>query len=271
MHFSRHWLPRRFVLTLAAALVCNLTLQWLVLGADLRGSRYYLLDRSLMFALGAFVTWLVLILLWALLGRLAWALGLLFSLALVTGFASYQKFSVTREPLYPQDLSFADNASFLVQMLRPTTLVTVVVAVSAVLTVAVVGARVLSGPKPTKTRQFRLGWVLTARVLVALMAGATLWWAAQFNDPGNPWRSAYDASGAVWAPFDQTRNYAQNGFVGGFLYNTHIEAMPSPAGYGEKVMKRLVARYERAAAPTIEEDRIKRSAAPTSSSCFPKH
>lgn len=245
--FARRRLPRRVAPTLAAALLCNLALQWLVLGADLRGTRYYLLDRPLMVTLGAFLTWVVLILLWALVGRIAWALGLLFSLALVTGFASYQKFSVTREPLYPQDLSFADNASFLAHMLRPTTVVTVVVAVSAVLTIAVVGGRLVSGPTSAPTPRLRPGWLLIARGLVALTACATLWWATQFNEPGNAWRSAYDASGAVWAPFDQTRNYAQNGFVGGFLYNTHIEAMPRPAGYGEKAIEQMVARYERAA------------------------
>jgi hypothetical protein len=97
-----------------------------------------------------------------------------------------------------------------------------------------------------------------ARVLVRLLTGTlclvSVGYLTNFNTPGNAARNAYEALGAQWKPFSQQRNYLENGFVGGFLYNLDVPGMVAPAGYSEAEMARISARYV-AAADRINEQR----------------
>ena len=55
--------------------------------------------------------------------------------------------------------------------------------------------------------------------------------AGNFNEPGNPWRAAFDSTGLRWRDWDQRVNYQRNGFVSGLLFNMHVNAMAEPKGY----------------------------------------
>ena len=57
--------------------------------------------------------------------------------------------------------------------------------------------------------------------------------AGNFNEPGNPWRAAFDSTGLRWRDWDQRVNYQRNGFVAGLLFNMHVQAMSEPQGYSK--------------------------------------
>lgn len=63
-----------------------------------------------------------------------------------------------------------------------------------------------------------------------------LFYTYQFNNPGNLINAAYSNT-ANWVSYNQNKNYSNNGFVAGFLFNTGSQYMMEPIDYSiEKVI-----------------------------------
>lgn len=193
----------------------------------------------------------VVALVWSLLGRLWWTVA---TVVLVTGViaaANRAKIELRREPLYPSDREFVSDPGFLASMVDPRLIVTVVV-----IGVVLVGTLVLTGrvaarwfppPRVWSTSPRRMGWTLEARLAAFVLSAGLLLHAADFNEPGNLWRAAYESTNEGWRPWSQLKNYHDNGFVGGFLYNMPVGAMERPADYGPEALEEVAGRYERRA------------------------
>jgi phosphoglycerol transferase MdoB-like AlkP superfamily enzyme len=257
--------PRRVV---GAALMATVVLAFAVngvldlwrVGSDLGGFQDdSLADQLPLFLLGTLVVWLFVVLLVAALGRLWVSIGLVTAMTVLLGYANYRKQQLLLEPLYPSDLVFLTNPGFLEDSVGAGVLVVLVVS-----SVALVGGAALVGravsrwfPRPDRRSHPRFAWrLLGARVAGALVAVAAIGYVSQFHDPGNLVKAAYEEYGAHWRPWHQSANYADNGFVGGMLYNLPVPAMQRPAGYGPRTMHSIMRRYSHAA------DRINRTRDP---------
>ncbi len=204
------------------------------------------------------VVWVVLLFLWAVLGRLWWSIGIVLATVVGVGVANVVKMRYREEPVYPSDVDFLQEPAFLTSMVSPALLVVAVLALAGVLAAAVrIGRRMATRyPRPAWRRLPRrqaLG-VLGLRLVVAAVAGLLLLQATQFNQPGNLWRGLYEARGDDWRYWNQKTNYRSHGFLGGFLFNMPVEAMPTPTGYDAAAMSAIADRYERVAAD-INADR----------------
>ena len=188
---------------------------------------------------------------WALVGRLSVAAALVALVTAGLAFADHTKLELRLEPILPSDFVYLSQPGFLAEMVEARYVVLLGV---GALVLAAVGGWVLwflsrRHPRPGPRSDPRR-WVrnLVLRVTVFSLALAYLSHAAEFNQPGNQLRKAYDAHGARWASWSQLLNYERNGFVGGMLYNTSIDAMPAPPGYSVATMRDLVRRYSDIAA-----------------------
>ena len=86
----------------------------------------YALDEGrLIFLISSGVVWAAVVGVIALVGRLWISVGLCTAAAVVVGFASYEKTTLRREPIYPSDLAFAGQAGFLREMVGPAPLLIV--------------------------------------------------------------------------------------------------------------------------------------------------
>lgn len=237
--------------TVAWALFCNLALEVSQVRAD--GPR--LLDHTLgsglpRFLLGSLVVWVLVVLVLSLTGRLWLTVGITGLVAVMVGFANYQKVSARLEPLYPSDLDFLGSIGFLAHMIGFATAALLVLGVALLVCAALwLGRLVARAFPPVRRRELPRHWVglMAARVTVSLLCLATLGYAVHFNTPGNKLRDAYVAGGASWATWQQLRNYQHNGFIGGLLHNMDRPAMQQPADYSEETMRELAARYTRVA------------------------
>lgn len=201
--------------------------------------------------LNILVVWLVVVLVLAVTGRLWLTLGLTGLVVVGLGSANATKLRLRNDPIYPGDTTFLQQPGFLVEMVGRQVLV--LAAVGGI--VVVLGAWILGHqmnrwfPNVTHglTRRGRIGlWSL--RAVTALVCLGLLVSAAQFNQPGNNWRAAYEDTGVRWRPWVQRVNYERNGFVAGLLYTTHVEAMKEPADYSEATLDAIAARYSALAA-----------------------
>ena len=238
--------------TVVLAMLCNVLIEVLQTG----GNFERLLDHTLGSAfretlLGTGVIWVLVLLLWALSGRLSVTTFVLLVSAMVIGYANYLKITLRHEPLYPSDLDFAQSPGFLVKMVHASTLGVMVALIVALGMVVVLGSRLLrrSLPRLSRSMHPRLWWTgVFTRLVAGSLAVTFLFYAASFNATDNRLRAAYEASGAHWAFWFQQLNYYENGFVGGVLYNLDVPAMVEPRGYSRSAMEDIVRRYSDRAA-----------------------
>lgn len=199
------------------------------------------------------VLWVVVLLVVALVGRLWLGLGIVTVLTAVLGMVNMTKMELRNDPVYPADVVFLSQPSFLFDMVSGSRLLTGAAALGLTLVVAWGVGRVAARFFPPVARQVgRRGLIAlrTTRVVVVLLCLGLLNLASDFNEADNPWRAAFDATGLRWTYWDQRVNYQRNGFVPGLLFNTHITAMARPKGYSQERMQEIATRYRDLAART---------------------
>lgn len=243
----RHVLLRGALVTLAAAVFLTLLLEASTLGLF---SIRWLRDQffvGVSFYADTLVVWLLLLFLWAVIGRLWWSIGLLTAFVVMIGMANLTKLQLREEPLYPSDVDFLSEPGFLTTQVSTPTLVLGLLALAGIVVGSVLLGRRIARryPRPTwrTLRRKHAVAVLALRVFVLVIAAGLLFQTTRFNQPGNLWRQLYEAKGEHWRYWNQKTNYRSNGFVGGFLYNMPIDAMARPQGYDEAAMQQLATTY----------------------------
>lgn len=188
---------------------------------------------------------------WALIGRLGWALALVTGFVVLVAGINRNKVELRHEPLFPGDRSFVSTPSFFLSMVDPgavvTLLLSVVLAIVAIVAVRKIAGRRHRGPRIRHANGGLNARVFGLRLAALVLSAGLLLHAVSFNEPRNLWRALYDID-AEWTPWSQLHNYRANGFVGGFLYNMPITAMKEPGGYGRETMSLLSERYAQRAA-----------------------
>ena len=233
--------------TFAVALFCNGLLDLLQSGGDLHRLFTYSLDEArLIFLLSSALVWLALLGVVALTGRLWVTMGGFVAAAALVGMADAKKLELRQEPIYPSDLAFAGQAGFLTDMVGTGPVVMAAAfALLVLLVFALLGRIAARTYRPLRRRTDGRAWrrLAVARALTVAVVLGCFSYVAQFNEPHNKVREAYEAAGSHWAFWFQKVNYARHGFLGGFLYNLNVPAMVEPAGYGPDTMRRLAEKY----------------------------
>lgn len=186
------------------------------------------------FILGCLVLLVFLIFLMSLIG--SWSVGILFFTVVIgiLGFANYQKMYYRVEPIYPDDLKMITELTLMKEMIGtgPFVLCLVIIGVAlGCLCYAFYRSLFLS-------RKQQL-----VRVSLLGLSALGLFYIGQFNQPTNLLRKQFDKT-ALWIPYSQKMNYYNTGFMGGFLYNLHVEAMAKPEGYSEAAIQKIVKKYQ---------------------------
>lgn len=150
------------------------------------------------------------------------------------GIANYQKMALRMEPIYPDDLKMAMEWTMMKDIIGVPLFILVVLLV-CLLTGGILWTVRQSIHLPKAWQQIRL--------VTLLLTSFLLFYAGQFNHPGNMLRKEYDKT-AKWIPYSQKMNYYNTGFMGGFLYNLRVDAMEKPEGYGRDSVEAIVAEYQ---------------------------
>ncbi len=203
-------------------------------------------EQPLVFLLSALLTWLLLLAVLAVTGRVVVSCALVAVVAALVAFANHEKIVLRGEPIYPADLIFLTEPNFLLEMTGIGVLVGLVVG-ALVLVLAVRRLSSWVGTRAARLRHPRgaRGWYLevAARVGLLLVLALVLSDLRAFHHPGNPVRRTYEALGAEWTPWSQHENYIRHGVVAGLLYNLDVTAMDPPPGYDRARMVLLEAEY----------------------------
>ncbi len=197
------------------------------------------------------VVWVFVVLVVALVGRLWLALGIVTAVTALLGAVNATKLELRNDPLVPSDVVFLGQPSFLFDMVSKSKLAMGALGLVAIVLLAWGFGWLVARLFPVLTRTLpRRGVIIVrvTRVVVVVICLGLLALANNFNEHGNPWRSAFDSTGLRWRAWDQRVNYQRNGFVAGLLYNTHVTAMAEPKGYSKAAVEAIAKRYEAQAA-----------------------
>jgi phosphoglycerol transferase MdoB-like AlkP superfamily enzyme len=238
------------VVTLVWALLVTMVLNASNFPSPLTALRERALDAPTTWESVALV-WVIVLLVLALTGRLWVSLGIVTALTALVGAVNATKLELRNDPVYPSDVTFLRQPGFLFEMVSTSKLVLGAVGLVALVVLAALFgwlvAKLLPNLGRTLSRRGQLA-LRVVRVVAVITCLVLLHLANNFNEPDNPWRAAFDATGLRWRDWDQRINYQRNGFVAGMLFNTHITAMSEPSGYSRAAVEKIAEKYAAQAA-----------------------
>lgn len=228
------------LLFLGSALINNAILQLFQNNLDWDLVNKFIFEwHTILFLLGSSVIFIFTLWLYAILGNRYLTVGLTFLISLGLGVATWQKMINRSEPLYPSELSMIKELSFMVSMIESKVVLGFLLIVLVVMALSYVFTRLQTRfiIKYNRHKSYLIRFILFITTSFLLV------YIANFNQPGNLLKKAYDPN-AYWIPYSQQMNYYNNGFIGGFLFNLKVEAMAEPKGYSKAKITELTQKYQ---------------------------
>lgn len=191
----------------------------------------YLVITSLLGVLAA-VTW-----------RPFFSTGVMFCFLSVFSFIHIQKYQLRAEPFLPEELKLAENTGNLVQFVEMGELISLIAGIVFVLVGAILAefyVRKFVGRDPK-----RLPWwnrtALIPRLTYTMIALAIV---AGIVRPVMQRRDLDWIEGVDFIAWNQTDNYAENGFILGFIYNMGNQVLEQPEDYSGAKMAAIAEKYQ---------------------------
>ncbi|MBC9810457.1 LTA synthase family protein [Carnobacterium maltaromaticum] len=231
------------LLFLGSALINNAILQLFQNNLDWDLVNKFIFEwHTILFLLGSSVIFIFTLWLYVILGNRYLTVGLTFLISLGLGVATWQKMINRSEPLYPSELSMIKELSFMVSMIESKVVLGFLLIILVVMALAYVFTRLQTRfiIKYNRHKSYLIRFILFITTSFLLV------YIANFNQPGNLLKKAYDPN-AYWIPYSQQMNYYNNGFIGGFLFNLKVEAMAEPKGYSKEKIAELTQKYKKIA------------------------
>lgn len=231
--------------------------------------RYYIHDvgRTWDFAIGSplpffyncFLMWLALIGLWAIFEKPGTATGVMWVFIIILTYVHIQKYNSRGYPLLPEDFQLASQASSLTKFVSFASIARMVIAILLVIGLTVLFNRMLAkklhlnyhNPSPSFAKRHSL----VTRLVILVISGLGLFVATDFvrHNDGSRYQDTF--LGSHFTAWNQNRNYSDNGFILGFLYNLQKLDLTEPDKYSEAKIADLKSEYE-AIAEEKNQDRI---------------
>ena len=160
---------------------------------------------------------------------------LIFALACLIGEATSQKLLLRGEPLYPSDIYFLKDISFLIDMVDIKTLLSIIAGVVFIFIICIMYfIKRKKYKRTTFQKVLRLGGAVVSSLLLLNIYN--------FNQPGNKIKALFNDY-TNWISYSQDQNYRVNGVVSGILYNLKSPALNKPDTYSKKEIERIYSKY----------------------------
>lgn len=206
--------------------------------------------RPELFLYGTLIIFVLYTLLSSLLGSSFTAGMVVLFLGWLLGISTNLKASIRSEPVYPNDIYWLNQIGFLFEMVGRRNTVYILAGTGLAVLLAVLAFK--RRPKkdkqthPVLRRVFRLSGVAFSTVFLI--------YTAHFNYPDNLVKRVYSKE-AEWVGWNQQKNYSNNGFVAGFLFNLDSPPMQPLDHYSKEAIAKLYEKYQ-AKADEMNEERV---------------
>lgn len=160
-------------------------------------------------------------------------------LSSIIGFGNYQKMLYRPEPLYPSDVLMLKDIKFLLFSIENKDRILLLVGLFSIIVFLFVLSKKVYSKREVSLKIFAL------RMTVFFFSIGLLYPVASFGKSNNIVKNIFEDYGeAQWIPFNQIKNYDQNGVIAGLLYNLSSEVIERPTDYSKERVKEIVMKYE---------------------------
>ena len=224
---------------IVAAVVLTWLLEFRYFIHDFGATWNFVFAYTPMFLFNAFLMLLILILVTGIVHRPWWAIGITASLVMIVTYIHINKYASRGTPLLPEDFQLASQAASLAKFVDVWGVVWLAVMVLLMLGAAV-GLDYLTRKKlgATKEKHWKeRGVLVVASVIVFLFSTSFI---RHHDGSKYQYISWLNTTFTAW---NQNRNYDENGFIVGFLYNWSKFNLAEPEGYNEEEIAEAKSEY----------------------------
>lgn len=211
----------------------------------------FVFGRFLPFIFNALLVFLVLLALWGLTGRPAIGACSLWIIMTIVCYINANKIIARANPLLPEDFQLAGAGGSLTKFIDPWSIVRLALACLTVVVITTIFCKKLEKRLNLKnpylkdrSKNFGLRHMLAARVVIFLLSTMAFMNVTEFarHNSGERYEDIAFLK-STFTAWNQNRNYDENGFVLGFLYNLQKLEVTQPEEYTEESLAEMSAEY----------------------------
>ena len=233
-----------------AAIVLTWFLEYRYFINDFARSWNFVFGTPIIFMFNAFLVWLMLVAIWALCGRPILSVAIMNTVIMIITYIHITKFNSRGYPLLPEDFQLASEVSSLSKFVDMWAIVRLIIAIIIVCALLAVFSKYCgkkfnlrySGGDKKKSWWLRQAFALRAIALVVAVSVFMVSTIFVRHNAGARYEDHF--LGGWFTAWNQNRNYDDNGFILGFLYNFQKLELGAPDGYGEERMANIKEKYE---------------------------
>ncbi len=207
----------------------------------------FIYNAPIAFLYNALILFFFMMLLWALTHRVGVTIGSTWILLIVVTYIHINKFNSRETPLLPEDFALADQASSLANFVQVDSIIKLVAAILLVVLLTVLFevfiAKKLNLTFKNDAKKIMTRNMVGPRLFVGIMSIFILIVSTGFVRHHSGSRYEQTFLGTKFTAWNQTRNYNENGFILGFLYNLQKLQVEEPEEYNETAIKDIKQQY----------------------------
>lgn len=208
----------------------------------------FIFEHPIGYLLNSFLMWLMLLFLWGIFGKPSTSVCVMWSLIVVLTYIHINKYNSRQTPLLPEDFQLASEVSSLTKFVDYGSIIRMVVAVLLIVGLTILFekkfARKLGLVHEVRTQNFINKHMIWVRLSLIVLSAAAFMLSTDFARHNNGERyEDLPILGTRFTVWDQNRNYDDNGFIVGFLYNFQKLQLDTPDVYSEETIKNIRAQY----------------------------
>lgn len=202
------------------------------------------------FFFNAFLLWLILVAFWALTGRPVLSVGIVFTVIAVMTYIHISKYNSRGYPLLPEDFQLASEASTLTKFVDIWSIVRLIISIIIICVLLGLFAHYFGEKFYLRYREekrkdnFIFRHLLVTRAIFLFGAIFVFMSSTVFVRHNLGIRYEKIFLGTQFTAWNQNRNYDENGFILGFLYNFQKLALGAPEGYSEERIANIKEKYK---------------------------
>lgn len=236
------------VFLLISAIVLTWFLEYRYFINDFSRVWSFVFGSPLVFLFNAFIIWLILMAIWAVCGRPILTTGIGFAALAILTFIHIAKYNSRGYPLLPEDFQLASEASSLSKFVDIGSIVRLIIAIIIVEALLAAfsyycGKKLCLRRKGDKKQNIFFRHLAITRIVTLALAILVFMGSTYFVRHNEGIRYEDIFLGTHFTAWNQNRNYDDNGFVLGFLYNFQKLNLGAPDGYSEERIANIKEQY----------------------------
>ncbi len=191
----------------------------------------------------------MLIFIWGILGSPIAATGVSWVLISILTYIHINKYYSRQTPLLPEDFQLASQATTLTKFVDYGSIARLVIACLLMIFLTALfyrfWAKKLHLKRTWKTHSFAQKHAVAMRLLIVAVAGGAFFFCTEFirHHDGSRYEDVPFLN-TTFTAWNQNRNYTENGFIVGFLYNFQKLQLEEPDVYSENKIRSIKSKYD---------------------------